>query len=493
MKRLLLAAALASMAVLAPVASAATPFTVGDGKTPHLAVDPASGTAHLVWRNDPANHITYCRIPRGAGACDVKVDLDASNGGLGPGSPFVLLDGSTVRIVESIYSLNKTAVFTSSDGGASWGSAADVYKFANVTDPTEPIAGPDAGSFTIAGANPANAVWSAAFDGSEVAKTDHATLPGGGRDLQVAPTGDGGLVAVAHDGANVSYWRMAPGSDPSLTASWSGQLPLARGEDARVAGGPGGAYVLISSGDPTNKSTQVRKWTGSGWSDPVVVAAEQPYINDVFVGPSGAVAAIWRGNDSPHRLMYALSTNGGATFTNAPLAREDVVMASMDVAIASDLKGFATYEGEGGGATSQIRVVAIDGPPSTTTGTGTGTGSGTGPTTTVKSDVPGGQLSFSVPKACVPAGRKIFAKLAFKRFRRNARGRLVILRVKKADFFIGTKRVKTDRKAPFVQQLTIKNPKPGARYTVKVKAKLATKNKLKSPTKTVSAKITICA
>ena len=497
MKRSVLACSLAALALAAPAVShAAEPFTVGEGKAPHLTVDPASGTAHVVWRNDTTKTIQYCRLPRGATACDASATIDGTNSGNGPYGPHILQDGATLRIVQAVYPSNKTVLITSTDGGGTWGAPQEVYKFGEVTTPGEPIFGPEPGTITMAGSNPSSVVWNVKLDGSESAATEHATLPVGASEVQVAPTGDGGLVATGHDGTNASWWRMAPGSDPSVTASWSGPTTIGAGSDARLASGPSGTFLLSSGGVSGNRNLEIRKWTGAGWGAPVVLTTETPYINDVFVSPSGAVTAIWRENDDPNRLQQALSTDGGLTFVVGTLSREGVVMASMDIALAGDNKGFVTYEGVSGGATAQIRVVPVDGPPAPA-GSGPGTGSGTGtevpPLTSKKTAVPGGELSFGVNKACVPANGRIYAKLSFKRFRRNAAGRLVVLKIRSADFFVGAKKAKTDKKAPFVQWLKIANATPGRSYTLKVKVKLATKNKLRSPTKTVSQKITICS
>jgi hypothetical protein len=424
-------------------------------------------------------------VARGGTDCNARTELDGNIANLGPDAPFLLQDGATLRILVPHYASDRLVGWTSTDGGTTWGPQQQLYKFANTTDAGEPILGPQPGQFTLAGFNPTSSVWAPSLDGSEAEKTERADLPGsGGYDLQVAPTPDGGLVAVGNDLRDTVFWRMAPGADPSVTANWTGPTPVGPGNDTGVAGGPGGTYAL---GFSPNR-IEVRKWTGTAFGAPLLLDAETGYLGDIVAGPSGGVAAVWRANDDLDRLRFALSTDGGTTFDVKTIAREDVTMNSMDIAIASDNQGFAVYEGVGGGATSTIRVASTEAveavsvnPPMPI------------PYVSKSASVPGGKLELTYPGSCVPATRAFSAKLAFKRFRRSAAGRLVVLKIRRADFLIGARRVKRDTKAPFVQRIRIKTPVAGARYTLRVKAKLATRNRLRSPTKTVKATIRICS
>ena len=59
-------------------AHAATPFNVGTGLTPNVAVD-STGAGHVVWQIDDAgDRIGYCRVPKNATACDVAPELISS-------------------------------------------------------------------------------------------------------------------------------------------------------------------------------------------------------------------------------------------------------------------------------------------------------------------------------------------------------------------------------------------------------------------------------
>jgi hypothetical protein len=72
--RSVFAAVAASLAIAAPAAAAPRPIDLGPGTAPSQVADPA-GTAHMVFRSAPDDGIVYCRLPRGARACDVRTAL----------------------------------------------------------------------------------------------------------------------------------------------------------------------------------------------------------------------------------------------------------------------------------------------------------------------------------------------------------------------------------------------------------------------------------
>ena len=66
--------------------------------------------------------------------------------------------------------------------------------------------------------------------------------------------------------------------------------------------------------------------------------------------------------------------------------------------------------------------------------------------------VKGGSITFGVPRQCVRPGAKFKVTLTWKRKKRKGN---LFVKVAKADFYIGSKIVKTDRVAPFTQTLTV--------------------------------------
>jgi hypothetical protein len=247
MRRLatLTAVAAALLAVAAPAALAGTPFTIGSGKDPHLVVD-RTGTAHVVWTDSATDTVHYCQVPRGERACALERELDA---GTEPGRPYLVQGTGALYIAMPHYARDATYLWTSTDGGTTWSQLRRIYSFGRVAESTEPVLSPQSGEIAFGGWNPKVAVWSAAVDGSEAGRGQHVELAGGeGRFYgQVARTQDGSLIATADTGAaspNALYWELFPESDAGDPLNWSGETPIGPGGDARVAGGPGGTYLL---------------------------------------------------------------------------------------------------------------------------------------------------------------------------------------------------------------------------------------------------------
>lgn len=486
MRRALLTALLLG-GLLAPAAHAGTPFTVGEGRDPHLVVD-VGGTAHVVW-HDETQKVFYCQVPRDASTCTIQSTLEV---GADADSAYILAaGGGTLYIVMPHYVQDKTFLWVSTNNGGTWSARQQIYGHGGGTNSSEPIIGPKTGEITFASANPTSDVWGAALDGGETTLDTEAQLVGGGGyDVQVAPTGDNGLVAVANDLNNASFFRMGPGGEPSDDGAWSGATPLGEGKETRVDGGPGGTFML-STVTTAPAHQDIRKWNGTGFNPPVSIP-EYGYVNDIHVAPSGAVAAIWRLNatDPANRLRMALSTDGGATFATRSIAIEDAVMASMDIALAPDNAGFATYEGKGGsnGARSIIRVVDTTDAEPATAGASPGDGSEPPSLRRRTLDIGGARLRLDVPGNCIPRSGKFSTRLSVKRFPRRGTFR----NVKRVDFFIGLKRVKRDRKPPFIQTITIPGPVAGKTYTLRTRALIKRRGKRKLQRRSLSVKITVC-
>ncbi len=69
----------------------------------------------------------------------------------------------------------------------------------------------------------------------------------------------------------------------------------------------------------------------------------------------------------------------------------------------------------------------------------------------------------------------------------------VFVKVSRTDFYVGAKRSKIDRKAPFTQTLkrALASAKPGSSVTVRARAFIKVK-KGKSPKKSIRATIKVC-
>ena len=508
-----LAAVVIGLALASPV-QAGESFTVGEGKLPHLTVDPG-GVGHVVWMRDDTgfDETHYCRMARGGTSCEAKTVLPTSAFGAFPedtGQPFILRGGSgNLFIVSQRYISGDVWLWESTNNGTSWSAPRKIYNWSNSTDFGEPALGPGASEITFTVANTVDAVFAANISGSEAAVPTYAELDDPFSDLdyqlEAVPTGDGGMIAVSSRLDSSYFWRMAPGGNPSNSAAWSKppqQIGAAQ-QSASLAGGPGGQYVLQTADD----KMVVRKWNGAGFGAPVVASQEYGYLNDVIVSPSGAVGGIWRRN-SPNRLRFTLSTNSGATFATRSISLRDEIFFDLDLALATDNQGFYTFAAPNpdNGSRDIIRVgdlsavaepvvapaptptpapvtprdPAIFGYPGTTY---------TGPKTTVAVSDRDKRIAVSVPRTCVRPGQRFSVRLTWARKKRKGN---LFVKVRRTDFYIVGKLVKKDLRAPFTQVLSIRaSAVPGS--TVKFRARAFIKVKRgKSPTKSINRTIRVC-
>jgi hypothetical protein len=525
-RTLLLAAVVTAAALLLPApVLAGTPFTIGKGQNPHVLVDP-DGTAHVAWEDQNANTVKYCKVARGATACTSAATLSLPSGDAAP--PWLVRGpGATLYVAMPRYVAGETRLWTSNDNGATWppGTGTKIYSTPNTTDATEPLLGPTPGEMTFASWNPGRQIWGAAINGSEAGVSDSANPPNPGSiaslvyDLAIAPTGAGGLVAVANNLTNTYWWSMTAGAEPSLSTNWSSApTEIATLDTSRVAGGATGAFLWGVAGkydgsDP--RRVEIRKWTGSGFGGATVLESGDGYIGDVHVGTAGAVGAIWRRNGDPHRLRFARSTDGGATYSVNTIALEDgLVMFGMDVALADDGNGFAVWQGKGTGVSNEneIRMANTDTVAEPATG-GSGGGTGPTPTTTTPTPLPrlpvaprpattplavgrrvgarvsGATISVGLPRGCIPAGRPFVATLTWRKQRRKGNR---FVKITRTDFYIGTRRMKIDRKVPFRQTLRIPNPRRGQTYRFRARAFIKVRRG-RSPKKSIVSTLRVCS
>jgi hypothetical protein len=476
---------LAALLLLAPAAAHAGPrFSLGPGAVPHVLVEPSNGTAHVVWLN--ANATMECNVPRGAVSCTPHtVDM-----GYPPDTPadkpwLLRAADGTLYIFEARYVSNDAWLSRSTDGGVTWSRGIPVYKAAGAgiagTYITEPVLFP-AGEVTIASFNGGGNVFAARLDGAEAAGGPVAALQdfGGFKyDLQAVPTADGGMIAAAHDGQGV-FWRMAPGADPSLTASWSAPTQFTPATDeTNLASGPGGTFLLSVEPGGDFRHVLMRKLGAGGFGPPVEAESQQGYITDLTEGPSGTVAGAWRtnGNDPSNRLRVSTSRDG-TSFTTVTIARGTEVFSDLDVSIASDDRGFAVWEDGSGGISMASTDPIAD--PSAPPGTGT---------TAVT--YPQGTITLGTEKpGCVRAGGTARVRLGFARAKRKGN---VWIKPFRVDFSVAGKLVKKVTRAPF--RATIKVRAGAAKGSfVEVRARAFIKvHHGKVPKKSVAVRVPICA
>jgi len=485
-RHLLLLTSTAALALLPAAAQAGTRFSLGQGNSPHVLVEPVTGTAHVVWQNGDTT--MECNVPRGTTTCApqvVNMGLPADKPEAD--KPWLLraADGS-LYIFMARYVRNDAYLARSTDGGVTWFTGIPVYKATTTgiagTDKTEPVLFPN-GEVTIASFNGGGNVFAARLDGAEAAGGPVAQLPSIGPghfnyDIQVVPTGDGGMFGVAHDGP-AWFWRMTPGADPSQSSSWSAPAQFVDAVDeSRVASGPSGTYVLTVEPGGTFRHVLVRKLSTADFGPPVEAESQQGYITDLTEGPSGTVAGVWRtnGSDPSNRLRFSTSKDG-STFSTVTIARGTEVFADLDVSIANDDKGFAVWEDGSGqiGMASTDAIVDENAPP------GTGT-------TVV--EYPNGTITLGGVKGCVNPGGKTTVRLGFKRSKKKGN---VWIKVFRVDFSQDGKLLKKIKKPPFKRTIKVRAGQPKGSF-IEVRARAFIKvHHGKTPKKSVRVRIPVCA
>lgn len=111
------------------------------------------------------------------------------------------------------------------------------------------------------------------------------------------------------------------------------------------------------------------------------------------------------------------------------------------------------------------------------------------PVKTTTASVPGATIKLGVPNTCVAPGKTFKVTLTWKKQKRKGNR---FVKVRRADFYIGRKRVKIDKKAPFTQTLKVKaSTKPGSSITVRAQAFIKVK-KGKSPKKSIRTTVKVC-
>ena len=320
----LLAACLIAGATAGP-AGAVNAFTLDqapDGGA-GVAVDSA-GTGYFAWEHkaSSAGDVTeFCKVPRGA-TCTTPVVLATpplnnppyNSTDVSAAFP-VLGSGATVYVVGPRYVAADVVVWTSTDGGASFGPAVQVVPSGGFqgSSPTDVLA---AGSgFDISSLNP----------GVNFTSTP---APTSGADL--TPTGGltnitGSSLGLAAGNPVEAYSRLDthPDSiefrgytgtgDPNDAANWSAPAHVTNGELPRLAGGPKGLF--LASQDAIGglfKQVNVRRYVpGSGFGAPVTLQSDTPTdnIGSMFQTPtSGQLLVAWQGTDLPHGGSASVST-----------------------------------------------------------------------------------------------------------------------------------------------------------------------------------------
>ena len=462
-----------ALAVAAPSAQAATPFTAGVGADPSVAVG-GDGSGHAVWATTEDNsQVGYCRLTAGAESCNRTevLTFTAATAAHSTGRPVVSTPApNKVVIVAGCWNCgvgggitDRTFIWTSLNNGDSFGAPAeigsgfehhgtglwldDVGIFAGVSSSRAKAA-------TAGGTGIEYATGGIFVYGPEIAR-----VPGSPK--LVAATNDLDVVKYGvFKGASLTV----PGINNLLNWDVDRTLSAPEGDnsDTDLSSGPNGVYLTYRYFVPNDNRVGLRRFdpaTNTFGGATYVEGADAIDNNsldypDSFQDPSGRIHVVWRTLYDGQRLRYTVSdTAAGGFMPVANLAKQE---SFFDPALAAgaDGKGFAVWTN---GTTGPVRIVPLDPQPEpvvTPPPGGGGTvpppgGGTTGPTVapTISLSGPGNSASAVIVGDRIrvrargtirpPAGVSVAAactgkvKLIVKKKRKTLAKRLAALRIKR--------------------------------------------------------------
>jgi hypothetical protein len=470
-------------------AGAATAFTAGNGVSPAIAVG-SDGTGHIAWQTDPIggpNQVQYCRAAAGASSCTGLQTLDFpqptgrspvgrndSTQIFAPAPSKVVLSATCFSCGTAGDATDRTFRWISNDNGATFGAAEEIGSTLNVDGQGALLAG-DALALP---------------DGGRV-----GTMPGGATPQTyagfftnfspsvVAVPGTNQILAADNDLESIKFGVFdGPGLTPIVTDIAVAD-PKTQESETDLVAGPSGVFLTNRQFVPNNEHVIIRRYDpaahtfGPGHAiegaDPIDNSAINP---DSYEDAGGRIHVVYRSNFDGGRLRYLRSDNGGATFSPGEnlAAKEDF----RDPRVAADPTGhgFAVWRANGQGP---IRVIALD--PQFE--------GGRVPEREATGTVAGATLAVAAPKGCVLRGSSFKVTLKIKRKKRKGS---LFVKVNRADFFVASKRVKTDKRAPFVQRVTVDPARAsGSKLVLRVRAFIKVRHG-KAPKKSIRTTVTIC-
>ena len=355
----------------------------GLGRYPDLLVDEA-GTAHIAWtenRGDDAPDVArYCRLKRGATACDTEATLqweksydtgDFPGANQDNGGPRIVRVGEQLVIFSKRYptigekpdgaSSSTTLAWTSEDGGTSWRGPAIVGKrdLGNlvVVGPAEDPTILNFGFDPLCEApGPSNACIQA-YKSAQYSRdsgnltTDRdenysATMALDETRLPVA--------AVSDLARNVLVRRWSGNGSPLDPAQWSAnKFP---GNDSELAGGPAGAFLLSRPGfsGPFEVKKLNRQPDGTMTPGlPVKVTDDDgSALGELAQDPAGRLHAAWSNTSfgAPGVKLRSTTAAAGANPDFAPTKTLSDGMANGQLTLdaAADGGGFVGFNHTGG-------------------------------------------------------------------------------------------------------------------------------------------------
>jgi hypothetical protein len=332
----------------AGVPSVLDPHAASFGAT---AVD-AAGALYVTWlRNGNPETDMFCKIPSG-GTCTDPVVLPLPSGGnlAATDQPFpVLAPGGVVYVVAGRYIEDDVVVWTSSDGGLTFGAPTVIAQgsFPDKTNVDDVLLAPSTyggaaggpgssflmssnhvglgfGLVTCVCTSSAGPTTSFSFSGLSTAENVNSLSS----SLALDPNGNPVEAFSTSSGTpTVGFYRYNGGGAIGTQQSWSGPSTVAQGYLARLAGGPAGLFLLTEDRAPGSAGiteVDIRKY------DPAahVFGAHRTLADEPFAKPdaggalyenqkTGELAVAWPqypADGTPNMQLWT-STTGGKTWS----------------------------------------------------------------------------------------------------------------------------------------------------------------------------------
>lgn len=338
-----------------PVASSAT----GAGTLPSVAVD-AAGTAYIAWRGtgDPAS-LEFCRLPRGATACDARSAITAPGNTIS--RPFVVVLGARVEVAQFRYGgdvpgFSALYKFGSDDRGMTFAAGEVVGK----VDFNEAVNGPGDTLSGVANASSIGGAFQNVPLGGGSSGEVYAQLWGVDHPYE----GTVGMVDAATplvvylEGNGHGQFRRYDGSgDLNDAANWTPAVNLGSSDQPKLAGGPNGLFLFAMDLSAPPYSVYVRKWNGTTFGTRAHIASGSEVPLDAFQDAAGRLHLVYTHGRGPFALMHAVSDDGTNWRTGVATVLAGRGINDTRVAVAPDHIGVTVWSAGGNGG--QIRVAAI--------------------------------------------------------------------------------------------------------------------------------------
>jgi hypothetical protein len=346
----------------ADAAALPTPIALGMGYNADLAVDSA-GTAYIAWVGPESNEtsLQFCRLPRGATTCDVRVAITAEGTSLS--RPFVVVQGMSVQVLSYRYAVSGEAftavfLFSSSNGGASF----DAGRRVGTAPFTAAALGPGRMVSLVTHANTTGMLYQAVpLDGSAAAATTAAVLST--THLYSGAVGLDGTTPVAAfaTGAGEAQVRSYLGTgDPNTAASWSPARDIGKADRMHLAGGTRGLF-LLAQGAAGLEVRQYDAAAGFGTATSIPDGTGEYAHAHMIQDATGRLHVLWPRIEGTGFFLYHARSGDGVAWQTVALTKDEG-FDGVRVALAADQIGLAVWTTAPAG-TRTVHAVAVRGAP----------------------------------------------------------------------------------------------------------------------------------